>query len=77
MKKAFAILLALSLLLGMTGTVLADDWITVRVETYDREITGLDVTDCWQLRYAQEPSAIPTTSNWTSSPMPGGPKATC
>ena len=54
MKKALAILLTLALLLGMTGVALADDWITLRVETYDREITGLDVTDCWQLHYAQE-----------------------
>ena len=55
MKKVLAILLTLALLLGMTGSVLADDeWITLRVETYDREITGLDVTNCWQLKYAQE-----------------------
>ena len=54
MKKALAILLTLALLLGLTGSALADDWITLRVETYDREITGLDVTNCWQLHYAQE-----------------------
>ena len=55
MKKALAILLTLALLLGLTGTVLADDeWITLRVETFDRNINGLDVTNCWQLHYAQE-----------------------
>lgn len=57
MKKTLAILLSLCLLLGMTSfsfAVAEDDWITLRVETYDREITGLDVTNCWQLHYAQE-----------------------
>ena len=55
MKKALAILLSLALLLGIAGSAFAaGDWITLRVETYDREITGLDVTNCWQLKYAQE-----------------------
>ena len=55
MKKALAILLSLALLLGLAGSAFAeDDWITLRVETYDREIAGLDVTNCWQLHYAQE-----------------------
>ena len=56
MKKTLAILLTLALLLGLTGSVAVaeDDWITLRIECYDREITGLDVTDCWQLHYAQE-----------------------
>ena len=51
MKKTLAILLTLALLLGLTGSVAVaeDDWITLRVECYDREITGLDVTDCRQL----------------------------
>ena len=55
MKKTLSVLLALALLLGLATVALAeDDWITLRVETFDREITGLDVTNCWQLRYAQE-----------------------
>ena len=55
MKKTLSILLALSLLLGLLTVAIAEeDWITLRVETFDREITGLDVTDCWQLHYAQE-----------------------
>ncbi len=55
MKKLISILLALTLALGLFGQVLAeDDWITLRVEAYDREITGFDVSDCWQLHYAQE-----------------------
>ena len=54
MKKILAILLALVLALGMFGAVSAEDeWLTLRVECFDRDITGLDVTDCWQLRYAQ------------------------
>ena len=53
MKKTLAILLTLALLLGIAGPSLAEDeWITLRVETYDREIAGLDVTNCWQLKYA-------------------------
>ena len=55
MKKTLSILLVLSLLLGLLTVAIAeDDWITLRVETFDREITGLDVTDCWQLHYVQE-----------------------
>ena len=57
MKKTLAILLTLALLLGLCGSAAVaedEEWITLRVETYDREITGFDVTDCWQLHYAQE-----------------------
>ena len=55
MKKTLSILLALAMLLGLATVAIAeDDWITLRVECFDREITGLDVTDCWQLHYAQE-----------------------
>ena len=55
MKKTLAVLLVLAMLLGITGAVVADDeWITLRVETFDRNVTGLDVTNCWQLHYAQE-----------------------
>lgn len=55
MKKTLSILLALALMLGLaTAAIAEDDWITLRVECFDREITGLDVTDCWQLHYAQE-----------------------
>lgn len=56
MKKILALVLALALLatLGITSAFAEDGWITLRVETYDREIAGLDVTNCWQLKYAQE-----------------------
>jgi len=74
MKKTLAILLTLTMLLGMTGSVLADEeWITLRVRTYDRDINGLDVTNCWQLKYAQEHFGDPnhiklefvSTPRWT------------
>ena len=56
MKKTLAILLSMAMMCGMSSFAMAegDDWITLKVETYDREITGLDVTDCWQLHYAHE-----------------------
>ena len=55
MKKTLSILLALAMLLGLaTAAIAEEEWITLRVETFDREITGLDVTNCWQLHYAQE-----------------------
>lgn len=31
-----------------------DEWITLRVEMYDRSIAGFNVEDCWQLHYIQE-----------------------
>lgn len=74
MKKTLAILLTLALLLGMVGTAAAEEeWITLRVETFDREITGFDVTNCWQLKYAQEHFGDPnhiklefvSTPRWT------------
>ena len=44
MKKTLAILLSLALLLGMVSISAAEEeWITLRVETYDCEIAGLDV----------------------------------
>lgn len=31
-----------------------DEWVTLRVEMYDRSIAGFNVEDCWQLHYIQE-----------------------
>ncbi len=31
-----------------------EEWITLRVEMYDRSIAGFNVEDCWQLHYIQE-----------------------
>lgn len=31
-----------------------DEWITLRVEMYDRSIAGFNVEDCWQLHYIQK-----------------------
>ena len=55
MKKTLAMLLALIMVLAMLPTVLAeDDWITLRVECFDRNAAGFNVEDCMQLHYAQE-----------------------
>ena len=57
MKKVLSLIMALALLLTcMSLTVLAEDedWITLRVEAFDRSITGFNVEDCMQLRFAQE-----------------------
>lgn len=57
MKRLFAIVLTLCLALSLVpaGTMAAgDDWLTLRVEMYDRSIAGFNVEDCWQLHYIQE-----------------------
>ena len=56
MKKLLALLLAAIMLCTMTAFAVAeeDDWLTLRVEAYDRSIAGFNVEDCMQLRYAQE-----------------------
>ena len=55
MKKTLAILLTLAMLLGIGAAALAEDgWVTLKVEAFDRDIAGFDVTNCWQLKYAQE-----------------------
>lgn len=56
MKKTLSFVLALAMLLScmVIPTALADDWLTLKVEAYDRSITGFNVEDCMQLRYIQE-----------------------
>lgn len=56
MKKLLAIILTLTLFAGLVpmSAMAADDWITLRVEMYDRSISGFNVEDCWQLHYIQE-----------------------
>jgi len=56
MKKLLSIMMAIVMLCTMTAIAVAedDDWITLRVEAYDRSIAGFNVEDCMQLRYAQE-----------------------
>ena len=39
---------------GNVTPVVSGDPVTLRVEIFNRDIAGLDVTDCWQLKYAQE-----------------------
>ena len=55
MKKILSLVMALALILScMSIPALADDQIVLRVEVFDRSIAGLNLEDCWQLRYAQE-----------------------
>ncbi len=56
MKKLLVLVLALCMLLSVMPAVsfAEDDWITLRVEMYDRSTAGFNVEDCWQLHYIQE-----------------------
>lgn len=57
MKRFLAIVLMACLCMALvpTGAMAADnDWLTLRVEMYDRSIAGFNVEDCWQLRYIQK-----------------------
>lgn len=65
MKKTLSAVLALCLLLTCVSiTALAeDDWITLRVEVFDRSTAGLNLEDCMQLRYIQENFGNPNHIN--------------
>ena len=55
MKRTMSLLLALTMLLCLLPQAFAeDDWITLRVECFDRNQAGFNVEDCMQLHYAQE-----------------------
>ncbi len=56
MKKILSVFLTLCLLIcGLSVSALAeDDWITLRVEVFDRSTAGLNLEDCMQLHYIQE-----------------------
>lgn len=56
MKKLLTLALAVCMLFSLIPSSLAegDDWITLRVEMYDRSTAGFNVEDCWQLHYIQE-----------------------
>ena len=57
MKKTLSVILVLAMLLSFMAipAALADDeWITLKVEAYDRSVAGFNVADCMQLHYAQE-----------------------
>ena len=66
MKKLLAMVLALSLMLGLIPAMAAaeDDWVTLRVEMYDRSTAGFNVEDCWQLHYIQENFGDPNHINY-------------
>lgn len=57
MKKTLSVLLALVLLLScMSIPAIAEDgdWLTLRVEVFDRSVAGFNLEDCMQLHYIQE-----------------------
>ncbi len=56
MKRILSVFLTLCLLLGgiSVQALAEDDWITLRVEVYDRAVAGLNLEDCMQLHYIQE-----------------------
>ncbi len=57
MKRTLSTLLVLCLALGCLLVVPAsaeEGWLTLRVEVFDRSTTGLNLEDCYQLRYIQE-----------------------
>lgn len=67
MKRMLTLLLSLCLLVGMIplgAAVAEDDWITLRVEMYDRSIAGFNVEDCWRCATFKRTSGTPTTSRW-------------
>ena len=57
MKKILSLVMALALILSCMCLPASADVkydVTLRVEVFDRSIAGLNLEDCWQLRYAQE-----------------------
>ena len=57
MKKILSLVMALALILScmcLPASAEVDYKVTLRVEVFDRSIPGLNLEDCWQLRYAQE-----------------------
>lgn len=57
MKKILSLVMALALILScmcLPASAEVDYKVTLRVEVFDRSIAGLNLEDCWQLRYAQE-----------------------
>ena len=77
MKKLLALLMAMIMLCSVIAIASAEEedaeWITLRVEAYDRDIPGFNVEDCMQLHYAQENFGDPnhikiqfvSTGRWT------------
>lgn len=56
MKRILSVFLTLCLLLcSVSACALAEeDWLTLRVEVFDRSTAGLNLEDCMQLHYIQE-----------------------
>lgn len=56
MKKLISLVLLICMVVGALPVLaMADEeWVTLRVEMYDRSTAGFNVEDCWQLHYIQE-----------------------
>ncbi len=57
MKKMLSLVMALALILSclcLPASAEVEYKQTLSVEVFDRSIAGLNIEDCWQLRYAQE-----------------------
>lgn len=57
MKRTLSVILSLCMLLSclcFTAATAEDDWLTLRVEVYDRNTAGLNMEDNMQLHYIQE-----------------------
>ncbi len=57
MKKILSLVMVLALIISCMCLPASADVkydVTLRVEVFDRSIAGLNLEDCWQLRYAQE-----------------------
>lgn len=75
MKKAVVFLLLCALFAapaapGRAAEPNRENWPVLRVEMYDREIEGFDVTDCWQLRYVQKHFGDPNGVRIEWTPVP-------
>lgn len=75
MKKFLSYLLMLILVascLSIPAAANAEDWITLRVECFDRSVSGLSVESNLQHDYIQKTLATPITSRWNLCPCPAG-----
>ena len=71
MKKMLSLVMALALILSclcLPASAEVAYNTTLRVEVFDRSIAGLNLEDCWQLRYAQEHFGNPNKIKVTTKP---------
>lgn len=79
MKKFLSYLLMLILVascLSIPAAANAEDWITLRVECFDRSVSGLSVESNLQHDYIQKTWSTQSTSRWNLCPCPAGARPT-